>query len=192
MTVYRDGSRIGILNTRKTVGEVENFDYISAHKRPKDVEVDVYFKKALGSEHIFFVGVVDNKPYEVMGIPYSKDLGLPRSVKKGTLTKVGKGKYKFISERGFVIDNVIELMNETEQHQTRSWSMMLRHRINPSYIIKDIRQYASIVSFEKAVMSVLSNYSEDDVEIKCPECGGNMSMTEGCSKCTSCGYAKCG
>jgi len=191
ITVYREGSRGNVLSTKKTVANVEDFDYIAAHKRPKEVECDVYFKKALGEEYVIFVGVVDGKPYEIFAAKYSKELGLPRSVSKGVVTKIKKQHYKFTDDKGHVVENVIDHMMETEQNQTRDYSAMLRHRINPKFIVDSIRSYATITSFQKGIANMLVNYIDDGYE-KCPKCDGKIVMSDGCMKCVDCGHSACG
>ena len=192
VTVYRDGSRLGVLNSEKKVAEAEKFEYISAHKRPRVVDHDVYFRTAYGVEYIIMVGIVEGKPYEIMAMPYSKDIGLPKSVTKGKLTKDKSRNYRFESDKGHVIENIIEHMVESEQVQTRDYSTMLRHRVDPMYIIDSIESYATISSFQKNVAKILRLYVDNTDGGECPECQGKIAYVEGCLKCLECGYSKCG
>jgi len=193
VTVYRDGSRAGILNTKSAdERDNSNHDYIPAKKRSKSVECDVYFKKALGGEYIIFVGVEKGRPMEVFAVEYKREFGIPRGINKGSITKIKKQHYRFESDN-YVIDNLIDHMIETEQRQTRDYSLMLRHRIDPRWIVDSIRSYATISSFQKAISNVLVNYAEaEEKNSGCPECGGVVAMSDGCMKCIDCGYSKCG
>ncbi len=84
-------------------------------------------------------------------------------------------------------------MDLDERVNTRKYSSMLRHGMNPEYIVNQIEEYATIISFDKVVQRVLRNYSEDTSSNPCPECKGeNYTSVEGCWACKDCGYAKCG
>jgi ribonucleoside-diphosphate reductase alpha chain len=194
ITIYRDNSRGNVLSTKsiKEVPKNEDFDYVAAHKRPKSIECDIYFKSAGKNPFIFFVGLIGNKPYEMFGIPYNDKTKFSKSIKKGTLTKLGKGKYTLTGDNDMpLIESITEHMVETEQNQTRSISALLRHRVDPRWIRKSIiEKYATINSFHKVAGKVLGEYTENGNE--CPECQSEMTMTEGCMKCPECGYTHCG
>jgi len=94
-----------------------------------------------------------------------------------------------------LIEDITQYMIETEQNSTRLVSGMLRHRMDPRFISEQIMKFATINSFHKVLGKVIGSYAsvEDGRAIPCPECDhGEMQMSEGCMKCTSCGYAHCG
>ena len=69
--------------------------------------------------------------------------------------------------------------------------MMLRHRIDPKFIVSEIEQYSLVTSFDKVVQRVLRNYIDDDGSL-CPQCGSGLTHEDGCLKCNNCGFSKCG
>jgi CRISPR/Cas system-associated protein Cas7 (RAMP superfamily) len=129
-------------------------------------------------------------------LPDNEKTKFSKTIKKGTITKIGKQKYNLDSEGVTLIDNITSFMIESEQNSTRNFSAMLRHRMNPKFIVEMIGAYASISSFHKVIGKVLNEYIEESeiVNGDCPQedCGGTMVMTEGCMKCPECGYAHCG
>jgi ribonucleoside-diphosphate reductase alpha chain len=191
MTIYREGSRSGILVNEKK----EKFTYVDALKRPTDVACDIYHKTALKQNWMILVGVIEGKPYEIFAFPEPPNHSFPLKINKGTVTKVKRGVYKLssVDETGkeYEIKNIIDLLENGDAISTRKFSMMLRHGIDPKWIIEDIEKYSLITSFDKVVQRVLRNYVEQE-KIECPECGGTMTMADGCAKCMNCGYSKCG
>ena len=195
MTVYRDGSRGNVLSTESSKKDVstEDFDYVSAVKRPAIVECDVLFRQANLEEKIVFVGIIDDKPYELFAVPFNDETRISKRVESGLIEKMGKGHYRFTSDSGkHVIENLCDHMIENEQNSTRMVSGMLRHRAHPRYISKLVSEYATISSLHKVIEKVLLLYVKDPIIDPCPECGKQMIVTDGCMKCIECGYSKCG
>jgi ribonucleoside-diphosphate reductase alpha chain len=196
MTVYRDNSRGNVLSVDSVKGE-RTFEYIAAHKRPEWLFCDIYFKSARKEAFIILVGKVEKKPYEVFAIPNNGDTYFSKGIKAGKIVKKARGRYELQSLDGsMLIESITSHMIENEQNETRSISALLRHRVDPQWIVNSIlEKYATINSFHKVIGKVLSSYVEDEVNgVECPQsdCDGKMVMTEGCMKCESCGYAHCG
>lgn len=195
-TIYRDGCRDGVLLTQNSKKE-EEFNYIDALKRPKDVEVDIYRKTALKKDWMVVVGLIKGKPIEIFAIPDIENNLFPINISKGVLTKVKSKTYKLTgvsNGKDYVIENIINYMTQNEQVDTRKYSLMLRHKIHPKYIYNQIEEYAIINSFDKVVQRVLSKYltDEDINSFKCQECGGELRNEGGCITCVDCGWSKCG
>jgi len=198
MTVYRNNSRGNVLSQEsvKEKAVEESFDYLSAHKRPKHLKCDIFFKSASKNAFIIIVGKLDGKPYEAFAIPEMEATKISRTHKYGEIHKVKRGRYDLVGENGMpLIEDITQYMIETEQNSTRLVSGMLRHRMDPRFISEQIMKFATINSFHKVLGKVIGSYAsvEDGRAIPCPECDhGEMQMSEGCMKCTSCGYAHCG
>lgn len=193
ITVYRDNSRGNVLSTTsvKDVVTVDEFTYLDAHKRPSEIECDVFFKTSKGQDFIIFVGLVEEKPYEVFAVPNDDKVSVSRKTKSGTIGKIGKS-YRFTSaDEKSTIENLGSLMIETEQNETRTISALLRHKVNPLFVASMVAKFATISSFHKVVEKVLLSYVREG-GIKCPVCSTKMTMTEGCMKCPGCGHAHCG
>lgn len=198
ITVYRDNSRGNVLSTT-SIKDVKSdeLEYTSALERPKSLECDIYHKTKAGEDFIILVGLIGDKPYEIFSIPSTEQTKFSKTIKRGSITKVGKKKYNLIGEDGkSLLENITSYMIESEQNSTRNFSAMLRHRMDPKFIVDMISQYASISSFHKVVGKVLSEYIEQEADAKgdcqAESCEGTMVMTEGCMKCPECGYAACG
>lgn len=193
VTVYRDNSRGNVLSTTsdKKEKKEEEFEYNNSTKRPSELECDVFFKTSRGNDFAIFVGKLNNRPYEVFAIPNNGENKLSKKLKQAVIVKKRSGVYMLISTGGeILIDSLGDCMIENEQNSTRMLSSLLRHRVDPGFVAKTILKFATINSFHQVIAKVLATYSKKGIE--CPQCGGEMSMTEGCMKCTSCGYAHCG
>jgi len=88
ITVYVDGSRDGVLITET---KKEEFPQHNAPKRPKTLETDIHNVTIKGEKWTVLVGLMDGKPYEIIG-GANKLLDLPKSAKKGNIEKVILGK----------------------------------------------------------------------------------------------------
>jgi ribonucleoside-diphosphate reductase alpha chain len=197
VTVYREGSRSGVLisNKKKEDSNLE-ITYKDAPKRPKVLDCDIYNTKALGKDWTVIVGTLKGKPYELFAFQQLESYEFPNDIKKGILIRKYKNNYQLLGIRGekeYVIDNIVKYMEIDEQYQTRDVSKDLRHGIHPKFIVSDIEKTTSISSFRKVVAKVLKHYLEEsDLKEKCPECGFELIMQDGCKKCSNCGYSACG
>ena len=196
VTVYRDGSRNGVLIKEKPEEENPNkFKYTNAYKRPEVVECDIYRKTALKKDWMLIIGLVDGIPFEMFAFTDPGNHKFPIKIEKGKVTKVRSRVYKlegFLGNKKYTINNVVDLMEDGDE--TRKYSLMLRHGIHPIHIIEQIEEYVTIVSLDKVIMKTLRNYVDNDKLKKepCPVCGSELRREEGCIKCVSCEYSKCG
>ena len=83
ITVYVDGSRSGVLITKDSEEEKEAFPQYSAPKRKEDLDCDIHHIKVKDETWIVLVGLMDGKPYEVMG-GLSENIEMPSSISKGS------------------------------------------------------------------------------------------------------------
>lgn len=197
VTIYRDGCRTGVLvaETKPKV-ETNKFGYIDAVKRPKELQSELHTVSIKGEPYAVVVGLMDENPYEVFvfrnGLNFKKCSGVTVKQKKGV--------YNFIpnDENQPGVANLQDAaLHADEQILTRLISGMLRHGMNPYYVIDQINKTPlEIVSFGKALTRVLKYYIKEEElkgKLKCSDCGGtNIRLEEGCSKCMDCGSSKCG
>jgi len=195
VTVYRDGCRSGVLVSSTPKNE-DGIEYKSAPKRPKTLDVDIYVKTALKKDWTIIVGLMGNKPYEIFAFEQLSNTEFPKEIEKGKLTKVAKRHYRLTATKGgkeYVIDNIINLMDDDEQYQTTRYSLELRHGIDPKFIVDDIDKSSYITSFRKVIGRTLKNYIKDgESGGSCPTCGTILTYKEGCKSCPNCGYSQCG
>lgn len=186
-TVYREGSRNGILITN-TNNEI--FPQHDAPKRPKELLGEAYAMKARGIDYAVIVGLLDNKPYEIFAAEMPP-VFIPQT---GKLIKVKKGVYKWIGENGDILETINNLSdNSAERTITLQLSMLLRTGAKIPYVIKTIKKSdTTIVSFNSAIARVLTKYlPKAIVTDSCPDCGAKLIREAGCVKCTECTYSLC-
>lgn len=194
ITIYRDGSRDGVLTLESAKDSKESFEYHDAPKRPKELEAKLTVTKVKGNSYAVIVGFLHGKPYEVFAfdVPDSWDNC------EGTIIKRKKGHYDFYCEGEEAITGIQNgAIHNDEKMLTRLISGMLRHGVNPMFIIEQIEKCPlEVVSFSKALARVMKKYLPEDQLIKrtkCKNCGGtNLKFEEGCATCLDCGSSKCG
>ena len=204
ITVYVDGSRTGVLVTNQE-GRKESFPQHQASKRPSELPCSIHHTTIQGEKWIILVGMLDDKPYEVMGglsnlieIPTKHTEGIlvkhPRKTKNSVYDlRVGKNGDTIV-----VKDLVKVFDNPNYAAFTRLISLSLRHGANIQYVVEQMQKDrdSDMFSFAKCVARVLKNYIIDGSEGSdkiCTECGADgLVYIEGCLTCRDCGYAKCG
>lgn len=195
VTVYRDGSRSGILLSNKKEEENE-IVYRDAPKRLEVLDADIYTKTALGKDWTVLVGLLKGKPFEIFAFEQLSQIQFPREIKRGKIKKVKGQHYQLIGERNgkeYMVDNIISLLKDDEKTQTRRYSLDLRHGIKPVWSVQQIDKYADITSFDKVISRVLKNYTNGEKSgDTCPLCHSKLIFEDGCEKCPNGDFSKCG
>lgn len=181
ITVYRDGSRTGVLVT----------DSRKSPKRPKELVAKYHAVKADGDWYGIVIGFLDGKPYEIFAYPHPEDHY--REV-TGKVVKRKSGIYEFNSKE-LVIENLNDTPGEI-QLVTRMSSGFLRHGADVDFVVGQINKCnLTVTSLGTAIKRILYKYANNQ-EIKgvsCENCGSkNVIMQEGCMTCRDCGSSKCG
>ena len=194
-TIYRDGSRDGILVAAEEKRKDEKFrSYVEAPKRPKVLPADFYTTKVKGELFYVMVGLYLDKPYEIF--VFKPDLGeneKPPKQHRGEITKIKRGVYTFKSDL-LTIENISKDLSPIEYTVVLFSSMLLRTGANIKYVIKTAQKAKDgINGFTSALVRILSKYSPEELlkgEV-CPECGGTLIREGGCIRCRDCDYSKC-
>jgi len=203
ITVYVDGSRSGVLITDKE--EDSGFPQHTAPKRPIELHCNIHHATIQGEKWVIMVGLMDGKPYEVMG-GLSNLIEIPRAKAEGILVKHPRKSINSIydlqvgtnGDTIIIKDLVKAFDNPNHSAFTRMISLGLRHGANIQYVVEQLQKDrdSDMFSFAKCVARVLKNYIPDGqtaTEKTCSECNEpNLIYVEGCVTCTACGYAKCG
>lgn len=214
-TVYRDGSRSGVLNAL-TSGkkedkskEVREASPIIA-KRPVSLDADVVRFQNNKEKWIAFIGLVDGRPYEIFtGLADDEDgLFLPKSVNKGQIIKtidengVKRYDFRFTNKRGHktTIEGLSDKFNPEFWNYAKLISGVLRYQMPIDQVIKMVDQLQlnseSINTWKAGVERALKKYIPSGTKAGghvCPNCGQeSLVYQEGCLVCTSCGASKCG
>ncbi len=207
ITVYRDGSRSGVLvSTEDKKEEQTSFESRHAPKRPEALSCDIYHTSVKGHKWVVLVGLLEGKPYEVIG-GEADLIEIPRKYKNGTLSKrsfkTANSKYDLkigVDDDELQIKDVVSVFdNANHAGYTRTVSLALRHGAPVQYVVEQMQKdrEADLFSFSKVIARCLKSYIDDGTSASdkiCPECGAEDSLVyqEGCVTCKSCGHGKCG
>jgi ribonucleoside-diphosphate reductase alpha chain len=192
VTVYRDGSRTGVLVASSSGGSSE-FVYHDAPKRPKSLDAECIITRVKGNPYAVIIGFLDGKPYEVFA--HSDSPNFKNS--KGKIVKSKKGVYDYDAGDESIAEIQSRALHADEQMLTRLVSGMMRHGVNPKFILEQIDKCElEVVSFGSALKRVLKKYIPEKELLeryKCSDCkSSNVRFEEGCAKCNDCGSSKCG
>ena len=208
ITVYRDGSRSGVLIDTKSKGNnAAAAESKAPIKRPAELEADVVRFKNGKEEWIAFVGLHDGKPYEIFtGQIDEESLYIPKSIKKGWIVKVreedGTKRYdfRFKDKYGYphIIGGISRLFDMEFWNYAKLISGVLRNGMPIVDVVNlvDSLQFTSdgINVWKAGVARALKQYIKDGTKSKqkCPNCGSeSLVYQNGCPTCHSCGWSKC-
>jgi ribonucleoside-diphosphate reductase alpha chain len=199
ITVYVDGSRDGVLitETKKDV-----FPQHNAPKRPQQLECDIHNLTVKGEKWTVLVGLLDGKPYEILG-GANKLVDLPKSAKKGIIYKTpitkNKARYDLAVDELIVKDVVQVFDNANYSAFTRLLSLSLRHGAPINYVVEQLQkdETSDMFSFARCIGRVLKQYVPNGTKATgqktCDECNSTeLAYRDGCVSCTTCGWSKCG
>lgn len=191
LTVYRDGSRSGVLVTESSITKKDEFGYNDAIKRPESLDAHYYYISSNSKEYAVIVGLLNDNPYELFAYesPLSK-----YDILDGKVIKYGKGSYSFKSSYTNIENLHVHANHSDEKLLTRWVSLLLRHGANPRFIVEQVdKSEVGVISFAKAISRVLKKYIPDTQTSEvCTNCGeATIIYQEGCKRCSSCGNSKC-
>ncbi|MDY6413471.1 MAG: adenosylcobalamin-dependent ribonucleoside-diphosphate reductase [Bacteroidales bacterium] len=218
-TVYRDGSRSGVLISLAGDGKNKKKEekkplYMAEEehilKRPIELEADVVRFQNNKEKWIAFIGLIDNRPYEIFTGIADDDEGIfcPKSVTKGKIIKAvnenGEKRYdfQFINKRGFktTIEGLSEKFNPEFWNYAKLISGVLRYGMPIEQVLKLVSSLEldnkSINTWKMGVERALKKYLPNGTKLNgqtCPNCGQeSLVYQEGCLICTNCGTSRCG
>lgn len=216
-TVYRDGSRSGVLisNEKKSKkADSQNEDCYErpaiVNTRPRELEADVIKFQNNKEKWIAFIGLLDNRPYEIFTglVDDEEGIMLPKNVTHGSIIKNydenGKKHYdfQFKNKRGYktTIEGLDEKFNPEYWNYAKLFSGVLRYGMPIDQVIKLVQgldlKSETINTWKNGVERALKKYLPNGIEAKgqkCPVCGLEaLVYQEGCLKCNNCGASKCG
>jgi len=213
VTVYRDGSRSGVLISAEEKKEPKDMevDYklVFPTKRPQVLEADVVRFQNNKEKWIAFIGTIEGRPYEIFtGLADDEDgILLPRWVEKGLIIKnkdeKGNSRYDFqySNQRGYktTIEGLSYRFNPEFWNYAKMISGTLRHGMEIENVVELINglqlDNESINTWKNGVARALKRYVPDGTQAKgkCSNCDStNLMYQEGCLTCKDCGSSKCG
>ncbi len=203
-TVYRDGSRDGVLISAKESGSK-----VFPAVRPRILECDVIRFHNGREEWIAFVGLYNGRPYEIFtGHPTDDVLVFPASVVKGKIVKVkddGKPSrydFQYVDSAGYssTIGGLSHMFDRQFWNYAKLISGVLRNEMPIVDVVNLVHglqvEEENINTWKAGVERALQRYIPDGTTVErgeaCPKCGSNMLIyQEGCPVCANCGHSRC-
>lgn len=212
ITVYRDGSRSGVLVSNDDKGKKEEaatFMETQAPKRPKVIEADIVRFNNNHEKWIAVVGTIDGRPYEIFTGRAEDSFSILGHVDSGWVirskTDDGRARYDFQYEdkEGYktTIEGLSRTFNQEYWNYAKLISGVLRHGMPIAFVVEMVANLhlsdESLNTWKNGVSRALKKYIPDGTKIEgqsCPECSSmeGLMFKEGCLTCSDCGYSKCG
>jgi ribonucleoside-diphosphate reductase alpha chain len=203
ITVYRKNCRSGVMVETKQAENKRGEKIVKtiAPKRPQKVPGELHHFVIKGHRYFVAVGLLDDEPYEIFGGSNNDAEGepiIPKSVSSGTVIKHERGKYGLKS-----VENEYSIVGHHSDANidalTRMISTALRHGADISFVVHQLEKTkGEMQSFAKILARTLKKYIKDGTKVsgeKCPECKRDdckIVREDGCIKCVTCGWTKCG
>ncbi|MDR1757431.1 MAG: adenosylcobalamin-dependent ribonucleoside-diphosphate reductase [Bacteroidales bacterium] len=209
MTVYREGSRDGIF-TNKDKSLDKKSGNKKHEKRPKELKAKVIRIKNGSEDWIAYIGLKDGKPYEIFTGQTQDDVfPIPKHITEGVIIKekqpngIKRYDFRYYDRDGYgiTIAGLSRIFNPVFWNYAKFISALLRHEIPIENVISIISGLnfgdENINSWKVQVIRALKQFVEDGTKksgVTCPKCGeiDTITFIEGCEKCRSCGWSKCG
>ncbi len=213
ITVYRDGSRSGILVAESKDDKKENTPNYNEgqlfQKRPNKIEAEVIRFHNESEKWLAVVGLIDGRPYEIFTGKMKDAFNLPQWLEKGWVikskdsNKQARYDFQYMDRDGYkiTIEGLSRSFDKEYWNYAKLISGILRHGMPMPYVvdlIQNLNMYDDhINTWKNGVSRALKRFVPDGAaaaDRKCQECGDpdGLIYSEGCLKCVSCGQSKCG
>lgn len=206
ITVYRDGSRAGVLVKDTKKEGAPEFKETTAPKRPKILECDVIRFNNDSEKWLAVVGKLNERPYEIF-TGKAEGFYLPAYVEKGWVIKnrseKGEKRYdfQFLDQDGYkvTIEGLSRSFHKEFWNYAKLISGILRHGM-PIPSVVDLVTNLDLSSdrlhtWKNGLVRALKRYIPDGTKaegVVCPKCkASSVVYQEGCLTCTTCGESKC-
>ena len=198
LTTYRAGSRSGIL--------VSANEKVVSKERPSELPCKVLRFKNEKKNWIAFVGVKDDRPYEIFtGINDLDEFPIPSYVEEGVIIKVpgeehSRYDFRYVDSYGYTntLGGLNRIFNKEYWNYARFVSALLREGTPLQNIVNIIEKLEfsnkTLNNWQFGIIRCLKSFISDGTksEEACSECGERTIVYEnGCKTCKSCGDSKC-
>jgi ribonucleoside-diphosphate reductase alpha chain len=212
VTVYRDGSRSGVLISNDSKKKENNDLTIDIHniKRPDVLEAEIIRFNNDDEKWIAFVGLMNDRPYEIFtGLADEEMFPIPKTIKKGRIFKtrddngISRYDFQYTDKYGYknTLGGLSHMFDKDYWNYAKLISSVLRHGMPIADVVKLISSLHldsdNINTWKNGVERALKKYIPNGTKVKkgtkCQECGSeSLIYQEGCLLCTNCGSSKCG
>ncbi len=212
ITVYRDGSRSGVLisnDEKKEDNTPVSFAETQAPKRPKSLEAEIVKFNNNAEKWIAIIGLYEGRPYEIFTGRAEDSFSILSHVENGWVirskTEDGSARYDFQYEDkdGYktTIEGLSRTFNQEYWNYAKLISGVLRHGMPIPFVVDMVSNLhlseESLNTWKNGVVRALKKYVADGTKVSgqvCPGCDEEEGLVfkEGCITCESCGYSKCG
>lgn len=206
MTVYREGSRSGVLLSNKEEAEKKAFAETVAPKRPKVLDAVVFTFMNNDERWVAVVGLYEGRPYEIFTGRAVDSFSILTQISEGKVIKVkedGKNRYDFqyVDNAGYrvTIEGLSRTFNQEFWNYAKLISGVLRHGMPLPYVVDMVDdlhlETASLNNWKNGVVRALRKFIVDGTKPShntCPACKTDgLVYQEGCLHCKNCGHSEC-
>ena len=212
ITVYRDGSRSGVLISAETDNNedtgIADFKETQAPSRPKKIDAKVVRFQNNKEKWIAVVGLINGRPYEIFTGKTEDVFSVPPQVEYGWVIKnkrednTTQYDFQYEDKEGYKVTmgGLSRSFDKEFWNYAKLISGVLRHGMPLPYVVDLISTMNlyddNINTWKSGVVRALKTFIADGTKMNdhtCSECGDEgLVYEEGCLKCMSCGYSKCG
>ena len=215
-TIYRDGSRTGVLvssdkdKKQELNGTVFELKDSAPPKRPRKLPASVIRFKNNHEDWIAVIGILQEKPYEIFSGKAEDTFRLPDYVSQGWIiknyddeTKSNRYDFQFLDRAGYkiTIEGLSRSFDKEYWNYAKLISGVMRHGMPLNYVVNLVNglntDEENINTWKKGIARALKKFIPDGTEVvkkTCPGCqdADGLIYEEGCLLCRSCGYSECG
>ena len=202
-TVYRDGSRAGVLVSNSSEEKKNEWSPL----RPKVLDADVIRFQNNEEKWIAFVGLKDGVPYEIFtGLQDDEMFPIPKSIVKGKIIKnkddAGNTRYDFQYTDKYGYKNTLGGLSHMFKPEFWNYARLISGVLRYGMPAKDVVELVSSMKLDSESINTWKNGVERSLKRyipngtkakgKCDHCSStNLIYQEGCLICTDCGTSKC-
>ncbi len=207
ITVYRDGSRAGVLVKDKEKEDGTVFKETTAPKRPMVLDAEVVRFNNDAEKWIAVVGILNERPYEIF-TGKAEGFYLPPEVTTGWVMKTrlesGEKRYdfQFLDREGYkvTVEGLSRSFHKEYWNYAKLISGILRHGMPLPSVVEVIEQLSldsdHLGTWKNGLVRALQKFIPDFTKAHgriCDNCKEeSIIYQEGCLTCANCGEAKCG
>ena len=202
-TVYRDGSRAGVLVSNSKEEKKNEWSPL----RPKVLDADVIRFQNNEEKWIAFVGLKDGVPYEIFtGLQDDEMFPIPKSIVKGKIIKnkddAGNTRYDFQYTDKYGYKNTLGGLSHMFKPEFWNYARLISGVLRYGMPARDVVELVSSMKLDSESINTWKNGVERSLKRyipngtkakgKCDHCSStNLVYQEGCLICTDCGTSKC-